>query len=199
VGLDEEPARRMSRVTPWTTGRDGLDVPQAGGVLDRRGVLVLGCSSQLLLLRLDVSDVGPVDSVAVRARTTPPRQLICPLRACPGRRRLLALCVPTSRDPNRLHPSSPAVGVRSVLVAVRNHRGPRALVDVRIRRVRRGGTAANGVRGKGAALVPPHARPALRLDTGVPARVGTITIICVVATRDDGPGQVTVPDLLVQA
>ena len=39
-------------------GRGGLDVPQAGGVLDRRGVLVLGCSSQLLLLRLDVSDAA---------------------------------------------------------------------------------------------------------------------------------------------
>jgi hypothetical protein len=62
----------MSRVTPWTTGRGGLDVPQPGGILDRRGLLVLGCSSQLLLLRLDVSDVGPVERVAVRARTTPP-------------------------------------------------------------------------------------------------------------------------------
>jgi hypothetical protein len=51
----------MGRVTPWTTGRGGPDVAQAGGVLDRRGVLVLGCRSQLLLLRLDVSDVGPVE------------------------------------------------------------------------------------------------------------------------------------------
>ena len=56
----------MGRVSPWTTGRGGLDEPQAGGVLDRRGVLVLGCSSQLLLRRLDVSDVGPVERVAVR-------------------------------------------------------------------------------------------------------------------------------------
>ena len=71
MGLGEEPARRMGRVSPWTTGRGGLDEPQAGGVLDRRGVLVLGCSSQLLLRRLDVSDVGPVERVAVRARTTP--------------------------------------------------------------------------------------------------------------------------------
>lgn len=53
-------------------GRGGLDVPEAGGVLDRCGVLVLGCSSQLLLRRLDVSDVAPVERVAVRARTTPP-------------------------------------------------------------------------------------------------------------------------------
>jgi hypothetical protein len=53
----------MGRVTPWATGRGGLDVAQAGGVLGRRGVLVLGWSSQLLLLRLDVSDVGPGQSV----------------------------------------------------------------------------------------------------------------------------------------
>ena len=63
MGLDQKPAHRGSRVTPWTTGRDGLDVPQAGGVLDRRGVLVLGCSSQLLLLRLDISDARPGQSV----------------------------------------------------------------------------------------------------------------------------------------
>jgi hypothetical protein len=87
--------------------------------------LVLGCSSELLLLRLDVSDAarsrGWRSELALHRR----RQLICPLRAGPGRRKLLALCVPTSRDPERtrLHPSSPAVGVRSVLVAVRNYRG----------------------------------------------------------------------------
>jgi hypothetical protein len=104
----------MSRVTPWTTGRGGLDVPQAGGILDRRGLLVLGCSSQLLLLRLDVSDVGPVERVAVRARTTPPTGS---LRAdVPG---------------SRTHPALPLVAsCRCSVCSLRNYRvraaGPRA-------------------------------------------------------------------------
>jgi hypothetical protein len=72
VGLDEEPGTPNESSHAVDYGRGGLDVPQAGGVLDRRGVLVLGCSFQLLLLRLDVSDVGPVERVAVQARTTPP-------------------------------------------------------------------------------------------------------------------------------
>ena len=69
----------MGRVTPWTTGRGGLDVPQAGGVLDRRGFLVLGCSSQLLLLRLDVSDAAPSRGWRSELALHRPRQLICPL------------------------------------------------------------------------------------------------------------------------
>jgi hypothetical protein len=78
-----------------------------------------------------------------------------------------------SRHPERtrFHPSSPGVGVRPVLVAVRNYRSPvHWWTGARTRRVRRGGSAANGVRGMGAAPVPPHARPALRPDAGVPAR-----------------------------
>jgi hypothetical protein len=52
------------------------DVPQAGGVLDRRSVL--GCGSQLFLPRFDVSDVGPVERVAVRTRTTRPTSVDLP-------------------------------------------------------------------------------------------------------------------------
>jgi hypothetical protein len=98
----------MGQVTPWTTGRDGLDVPPAGGVLDRRGVLVLGRSSQLLLRRLDISDVGPVDRVAVRARTTPPTSVDLPPPSRSGAEKdagSLRADVPGSRT----HPAPPVV------------------------------------------------------------------------------------------
>ena len=196
MGLDEEPARRMGRVTPWTTGRGGLDVPQAGGVLDRRGFLVLGCSSQLLLLRLDVSDVGPVERVAVRARITPSTSVDLPALRRSGAEKAagsLRADVPGSRT----HPAPPLVASCRCSVCSRCCSQPSRAPCTGGRAPASGAFAAAALllrrswHGSCARPTPCSTRASsgyLRSRTGS----ATITIIFFVATRDDGPAQVTV-------
>jgi hypothetical protein len=110
-------ARRMSRVTPWTTAA-------AVSTCRRRAASSTAAVSSSSAAAFSCSCCASMYQTSARSRGW---------RSELALHRRPALCVPTSRDPERtrLHPSSPAVGVRSVLVAVRNYRGPRALVDGR--------------------------------------------------------------------
>jgi hypothetical protein len=156
--------------------------------------------SHLLLLRLDISDVGPVERVAVRARTTPPTSVDLPppsrsvaekaaASACrrpgipnaPGStpRRQLLVCSRCCSQPSR----TPCTGGRA---PVSGAFAAAALL----------GTAfmAWELRWSHPMLDPRFVRiPAFRQGSAI------VTISFFVATRDDGPAQVRVRAACSQA
>ena len=127
MGLDEEPARRMSRVTPWTTAA-------AVSTCRRRAASSTAAVCSSSAAALSCSCCASMYQTSARSRGW---------RSELALHRRPALCVPTSRDPERtrLHRQLSAFGLFSLLFATIE--GPvHWWTGARIRRVRRGGTVA---------------------------------------------------------